>query len=173
MKLIDNEFKFATDDRSLMQSNKEQNPNPAQEKKKLSIIVFSGTMDKLMPVGILASGAAASGYEVNLFFTFWGLQAITKKSIQAMSSQQGGPKIDVNYQEFGPMMAKRMMEMRYPSWFQLVSEAKEQGEVKVFACSTSMGFFNIGREDLADFVDDVVGVATFLDRAQGGETLFI
>ncbi|BBD71985.1 peroxiredoxin [Sulfodiicoccus acidiphilus] len=145
---------------------------PKEEKKKLSIIVFSGTMDRLMPVGILASGAASSGYEVNLFFTFWGLQAITKKSLQSAGPQQG-PKVDVNYQEFGQMMAQRMVEMKYPSWQQLLREAKEVGEVKVFACSTSMGFFNINREDLADFVDDVVGVATFLDRAQGGETLFI
>ncbi|BDC17243.1 DsrE/DsrF/DrsH-like family protein [Acidianus sp. HS-5] len=135
--------------------------------KKLSLIVFSGTADKLMPVGILASGAAAAGYEVNLFFTFWGLQAITKKSI-------GQPQpIDKNYEQFGPVMMQRMQEMKYPSWDQLVMQAKEVGEVKVYACSTTMEFFGIKREDLADFVDDVVGVATFLDRAEGGTTLFI
>jgi peroxiredoxin family protein len=141
------------------------------EKRKLSIIVFSGTVDRLMPVGILASSAAASGYEVNLFFTFWGLQAITKKAIQAMREET--LKVDLNYQEFGPMIAKRMSEMKYPTWYQLIMDAKSQGEVRVFACSTTMGFFNIKREDLADFVDDIVGAATFLDRAQGGETLFI
>jgi len=71
--------------------------------KKLSIIVFSGTVDKLMPVGILASGAAASGYEVNLSH-FWGLNAISKRG---MSSQ---PQIDKNYEQMGPMMMKRMQE---------------------------------------------------------------
>jgi peroxiredoxin family protein len=135
--------------------------------KKLSLIVFSGTVDKLMPVGILASGAAAAGYEVNLFFTFWGLQAITKKSI-------GQPQpIDKNYEQFGPVMMQRMQEMKYPTWDQLIMQAKEVGEVKVYACSTTMEFFGLKREDLADFVDDVVGVATFLDRAEGGTTLFI
>jgi peroxiredoxin family protein len=135
--------------------------------KKLSLIVFSGTIDKLMPVGILASGAAAAGYEVNLFFTFWGLQAITKKSI-------GQPQpIDKNYEQFGPVMMQRMQEMKYPTWDQLIMQAKEVGEVKVYACSTTMEFFGLKREDLADFVDDVVGVATFLDRAEGGTTLFI
>ena len=135
--------------------------------KKLSLIVFSGTIDKLMPVGILASGAAAAGYEVNLFFTFWGLQAITKKSI-------GQPQpIDKNYEQFGPVMMQRMQEMKYPTWDQLIMQAKEVGEVKVYACSTTMEFFVLKREDLSDFVDDVVGVATFLDRAEGGTTLFI
>ncbi|QKQ99219.1 peroxiredoxin [Metallosphaera tengchongensis] len=135
--------------------------------KKLSIIVFSGTIDKLMPVGILASGAAASGYEVNLFFTFWGLNAISKQGMQAP------PQIDKNYEQMGPMMIKKMMDMKFPMWHQMVKEAKEVGEVKVYACSTTMEFFGLKKENLADFVDDVVGVATFLDRAEGGTTLFI
>ncbi|MDT7872968.1 MAG: DsrE/DsrF/DrsH-like family protein [Sulfolobaceae archaeon] len=138
------------------------------EQKKLSIIVFSGTVDKLMPVGILASGAAAAGYEVNLFFTFWGLTNITKQGLQ----NQPAP-IDKNYEKFGPMMMQKMQEMKYPMWYQLIEQAKEVGEVKVFACSTTMEFFGIKREDLASFVDDVVGVATFLDRAEGGTVLFI
>ncbi len=135
--------------------------------KKLSIIVFSGTIDKLMPVGILASGAAAAGYEVNLFFTFWGLNAITKRSLQGMQP------IDKNYEQMGPMMMQKMQEMRFPMWHQLVEQAKEVGEVKVYACSTTMEFFGIKKEDLAPFVDEVVGVATFLDRATGGMTLFV
>jgi len=135
--------------------------------KELSIIVFSGTIDKLMPVGILASGAAASGYEVNLFFTFWGLNSITKKSLEQMQP------IDKNYEQFGSVMMQRMQEMKFPSWVQLIQQAKEVGEVKVIACSTTMEFFGIKKEDLADFVDDVAGVATFLDRAEGGITLFI
>ncbi|AAY79752.1 DsrE/DsrF/DrsH-like family protein [Sulfolobus acidocaldarius] len=140
-----------------------------EKKKKLSIIVFSGTIDKLMPVGILSSAAAAGGYEVNLFFTFWGLQSITKRSIHS----QQPPQIDKNYEQMGPIMMQRMQEMKYPMWHQLVQQAKEVGEVKVYACSTTMEFFGVKREDLAEFVDDVVGAATFLDRAEGGITLFI
>ncbi|MCI2414790.1 MAG: DsrE/DsrF/DrsH-like family protein [Candidatus Aramenus sp.] len=120
-----------------------------------------------MPVGILASGAAAAGYEVNLFFTFWGLNAITKRAMQGM------PQIDKNYEQMGPMMMQKMQEMKFPMWHQLVEQAKEVGEVKVYACSTTMEFFGIKKEDLAPFVDEVVGVATFLDRATGGMTLFI
>ena len=49
------------------------------ENKKLSIIAFSGDFDKLTAVFTLGTGAAAVGYEVNIFFTFWGLDAIKKK----------------------------------------------------------------------------------------------
>jgi len=139
----------------------------SENKKKLSLIVFSGTIDKLMPVGILASGAAAAGYEVNVFFTFWGLNSITKKSMEGMQP------IDKNYEQFGPVMMQRMKEMNFPMWTQLLEQAKEVGEVKVIACSTTMEFFGIKKEDLAPFVDDIAGVATFLDRAEGGITLFI
>ena len=136
-----------------------------ESKKKLSIIVFSGTIDKLMPVGILASAAAANGYEVNLFFTFWGLRAIAKENLKSM------PNVDVNYKDFGPVLAQKMQEMKYPTWYQMIMDAKQIGEVKVFACSTTMEFFGLKKEDLAEFVDDVVGAATFLDRAEGGTTL--
>src|ERR1035437_4630170 len=49
------------------------------EKKKLSIVAFSGDFDKLIAVFTLASGAAAVNYEVNLFFTFWGLDILKNK----------------------------------------------------------------------------------------------
>ena len=49
------------------------------EKKKLSIISFSGDFDKLVAAFTLATGSAAVNYEVNIFFTFWGLNAIKKK----------------------------------------------------------------------------------------------
>ena len=49
------------------------------ETKKLSIIAFSGDFDKLTAVFTLGTGAAAVGYEVNIFFTFWGLDAIKQK----------------------------------------------------------------------------------------------
>ena len=49
------------------------------EQKKLSLIAFSGDFDKLTAVFTLATGAAAVGYEVNIFFTFWGLDAIKQK----------------------------------------------------------------------------------------------
>src|ERR1035437_9507547 len=57
--------------------------NPPKEQKKLSIISFSGDFDKLVATFTLATGSAAIGYEVNIFFTFWGLDAIKQKQGRA------------------------------------------------------------------------------------------
>lgn len=67
-------------------------------KKKLSIIAFSGDFDKLTAVFTLATGAAAVGYEVNIFFTFWGLDAIKKKQGRSFVGGNGLTKL------FGFMM---------------------------------------------------------------------
>ncbi|HCJ65745.1 MAG TPA: hypothetical protein DHV62_00060, partial [Elusimicrobia bacterium] len=50
-----------------------------EKKKKVSMVIFSGDMDKLMAAFIIATGAAASNMEVIMFFTFWGLRALKKK----------------------------------------------------------------------------------------------
>ena len=52
---------------------------------KMTLIVFSGTVDKLMPVGILASGAVAMGLEVEIYLTFWGLQAFRQGAPQQVT----------------------------------------------------------------------------------------
>lgn len=66
--------------------------------KKLSIIAFSGDFDRLTAVFTLATGAASLGYEVNLFFTFWGLDAIKRKQGRAFVGTGVLPKL------FGWMM---------------------------------------------------------------------
>lgn len=58
------------------------------EQKKLSIIAFSGDFDKLTAVFTLGTGAAAVGYEVNIFFTFWGLDAIKQKQGRSLYRRQ-------------------------------------------------------------------------------------
>ena len=68
--------------------------------KKLAMVVFSGTVDRLFPVGILASGAVAMGMDVEIFLTFWGLQAFAKRS-QGMP-----PKFSVDYADMAPMFAQ-------------------------------------------------------------------
>ncbi|MDQ7850883.1 MAG: DsrE/DsrF/DrsH-like family protein, partial [Armatimonadota bacterium] len=55
---------------------------------RLSLVVFSGEMDRLMAAFVIATGAAASGMEVTMFFTFWGLQAV-KKPVRTGASAMG------------------------------------------------------------------------------------
>lgn len=139
------------------------------KKSKLAIIAWSGTVDKLYPVAILSSAAAASGWEVDVFFTFWGINAIRKEAADAP------PKISADFAEYGPAVAQAIKQMNFPPWFELLKQAKSMGKVNIYACSTTMELFGIkDKSAFMNFVDEVVGAATFLEKAKDAAvTLFI
>lgn len=134
---------------------------------KLSLVVFSGTADKLYPVAIMASGAVALGQRVDIFLTFWGLMSFRR------GMPQQNQQVSRDYEAMGPEMMRIMKEKNVPSWMDTLRTAKEIGDVRVHACAMTMDLFDLKQEDLEDLVDDVTGVAQFLTEAQGGTTLFI
>lgn len=135
---------------------------------RMSLIVFSGTVDKLMAASILATGGAAMGMEVEVFLTTWGLEAFRKDGYKINT------RVSKDFEEYAPMMMEQMMAKRVPSWMENLKNAKEIGEVKVLACSMTMELFDMKLEDLEPIVEEVTGVATFVERAREGQiTLFI
>jgi len=135
---------------------------------RMSIIVFSGTVDKLMAASILATGGAAMGLEVELFLTTWGLEAFRKGNYKT------NRKVSKDFEEYGPVMMEQMMAKKVPSWMENLIGAKEVGDVKIYACSMTMELFDMKLEDLEPIVDEVTGVATFVERTKEGKiTLFI
>jgi peroxiredoxin family protein len=135
---------------------------------RLSLILFSGTVDKLMAASILTTGAVAMDMEVDLFLTNWGLMAF-KKGAPATKM-----KISKDFEEYGPAMAAAMQAKNVPSWMDTLVQAKELGQVHIHACSMTMELFDMTQTDLEDIVDDVIGVAGFMDRAQSGKiSLFV
>ena len=135
---------------------------------RMSLIVFSGTVDKLMAASILATGGAAMGLEVEVFLTTWGLEAFRKDGYKT------NMKISKDFEEYGPVMMEQMMAKKVPSWMENLIGAKEVGDVKIYACSMTMELFGMKLQDLEPIVDDVTGVAVFVERAKEGKiTLFI
>jgi peroxiredoxin family protein len=135
---------------------------------RMAIILFSGTVDKLMAASVLTTGAVAMGMEVELFLTNWGLQAFLK---DAHTTNQ---KISSEFAEFAPVMLAAMREHQAPSWMDTLTQAKELGDVKIYACGMTMELFGIRKEQLEDIVDEVTGVAGFINDAQESRiTLFI
>jgi peroxiredoxin family protein len=134
----------------------------------MSIILFSGTVDKLMAASILTVGGVAMGLEVDLFLTNWGLQAFRK------GDWQKNMKISKEYEEFAPAMMQAMQTKNVPSWMDNLTQAKELGTVNVRACSMTMELFDMTLDDLEDIVDEVTGVAGFIGEAQDARiTLFV
>ena len=135
---------------------------------KMSMVVFSGTVDKLYPAAIMASGAVAMGMDVDLFLTFYGLDAFRK------GQPQQNRKMDVNYAELAPMLAQLMKEKNVPSWYEMLLRAKEMGKVRVHACAMTLDLMGMTKEHLDPIVDDVVGASEFVSMAKEGEmTLFL
>lgn len=131
---------------------------------KLSIVMFSGTADKFIPLGVLAQAAAAMGSEVNIFVTGFALHGFTKEHHDL--------PFPTEFAAMAPALAQGMEAHHVPSWDTMLRQAKELG-AKVYACSMMSEVMGLTRDDFGDLVDDVVGAATFVQLAEHGETLFI
>ena len=157
-----------------------------EKKRKLSMVVFSGDMDKLFAAFTIATGAAATNMDVTMFFTFWGLRALKKKRRtgkslmgRLMGLVYGGDinRADPSKMKFGGLgrwMFKRMMKAKNVASLPDLRQAAIDLGVKMYGCTTSMNVMEIAREDMLDEVSSCVGVGFFLEQAQQSETtLFI
>ncbi|MEI6679976.1 MAG: DsrE/DsrF/DrsH-like family protein [Mariniphaga sp.] len=161
--------------------------NPAKDQKKLSIISFSGDFDKLVATFTLATGAAAIGYEVNIFFTFWGLDAIKNKQGRAfvgtgflpklfgfmMGGLRSAPVSRLNFLGISPKIFRYLMRKKNVATLEELVEAAKVLEVNLYACEMAMHILGLQKSDFIHEVKDVLGVATFLEISEGGRTLFI
>ncbi|MFA0739769.1 MAG: hypothetical protein LKKZDAJK_002893 [Candidatus Fervidibacter sp.] len=153
---------------------------------RVSIIVFSGDLDKVLPPFIIATGAAAMGMQVSLFFTFWGLNALKKRrdlsgkgfleKLFALMTPVGTEGLGVSKMNFfgiGAKLLRTLMKRKQvASLEELAQMAREMG-VKIIACQMSMDVLGITKDELWDGIE-VGGVATFLaDAAKSKVTLFI
>lgn len=135
---------------------------------RMSLIVFSGTVDKLMAAANLATGAAAMDMEVELFLTTWGIEAFRTGAYKT------NRRVTKDFEDYGPVMMEAMQAKKALSWMDILIGAKEIGNVKILACSMTMELFNLHLSDLEPIVDEVTGVASFIERARESKiTLFI
>jgi peroxiredoxin family protein len=152
----------------------------------VTIIVMSGDMDKLIAALSIAIGAAATGREANMFFTFWGIKAIQKGNLTGKSffgrmmgllNRGGINRIGpsrFNFWGIGRWMFNQMMKAhKITPLAELLKTATGLG-VKLFPCQMSMEVMEIKREDLIDEVEETCGVAAMLEMAYRSKaTLFI
>lgn len=153
-------------------------------KDKATIVVFSGDFDRLIAAFIIASGAAAMGTEVQLFFTFWGLHALRtartfkhktlpEKLLSAMLPVGPGGTSKMNMLGIGPKFFKYIMKQRNVETLEDLIETAKDLEVKLVACQMSMGIMGISADELMDGVE-FGGVAAYLGEAcESRVTLFI
>lgn len=160
---------------------------PAQDiEDRLAMVVFSGDLDKAIASFIIATGAAAMGLEVSMFFTFWGLSVIKKqtkfagKNIleQGFAAMLPGSSKNLSLSQMSflgagsKIIRKLMRDHDVASLEELIGLAQEFG-VRMVACEMSQELLGIHDDELMDGVDHG-GVATFMgDAARAKASLFI
>ena len=137
------------------------------DNEKFSIVLFSGTVDKLMAAAILSSGAVAMGKDVTLFLTNWGIVAFRKDDWKT------NRRVSKDYEDYAPVMFEMFEAKRVQSWMETLKTAMELGNLKIVACGMTMDLFDLKLEDLEPLVSEVSGVASFIGDSEGGTTLFI
>ena len=148
---------------------------------KVSIIISKGSLEGVYPALIMANGARAEGIEANLFFTFFGLDAIHKKRIEHIKvATVGNPGMHMatlvgvlpGMSALAThMMEKKMDELDIPPIDEFIEMIGDTG-AGMYACKASVDMFGFTRDDFIDQVQEIITVGEFYEKAAGGQIIF-
>ncbi|MGV6858629.1 MAG: sulfur carrier protein DsrE2 [bacterium] len=174
-------------------AEREANKTPS-----MTIIATKGTLDMAYPPFILASTAAALGWEVSIFFTFYGL-SLLKKDLDLEITPLGNPAMPMKlpsgpewlqskelhiptsvmslipgFQSMATSMMKKTMENKGVASIEQLRELSLEADVRMVACQMTVDLFGWSQDDFIDGIDDWVGAASFLPIAQHADVnLFV
>ena len=157
--------------------------------RKMAIICSKGTLDMAYPGLILANGALENGIETHLFFTFWGLDMINKKTMKKLTISNMGntsmrfPGTSISMPQLmgiipgmtagmSWMMRKQVAGIDVPSVPEMMQHVADSGG-HLWACKMSADMMKLGLDDMFDEVEDIINVDAFMDLSEGAQILFI
>jgi peroxiredoxin family protein len=153
----------------------------AEPIEKVSIIVSKGSFDGIYPGLIMANGARMEGIEANLFFTFFGLDAINKARTEHLKvATVGNPGLHLATWVGGvPGMSalvtrklgQRMDELDFPPIPEFLELIHDSG-AGLYACKASVDMFELTEDDFIDQVEEIITVGEFYEKAAGGQIIF-
>ncbi len=148
---------------------------------KVSIVVSKGSLEGIYPALIMANGARAEGMEANLFFTFFGLDAIHRKRHEHIKlSTVGNPGLHFATWLGGvpgvstvmtQYMESKMEKMDIPSIPEFIEMIADSG-AGMYACKASVDLFGLTKDDLIDQAQEIITVGDFYELAAGGQIIF-
>lgn len=149
--------------------------------KKVSIIISKGSLEGIYPGLIMANGARMEGIEANLFFTFFGLDAIHKKKQHRIKvATVGNPGLHIPTWLGGVpgmsalvtwRMKKSIESLDIPPVGEFLQLIHDSG-CGLYACKATVDMFGMTKADFVSPVDDIITVGEFYEKAQGGEIIF-
>jgi peroxiredoxin family protein len=153
----------------------------AETIEKVSIIISKGSLDGIYPGLIMANGARAEGMDANLFFTFFGLDAIHKQHHDHIKlATVGNPGLHLATWLGGlpgmssvmtHYLATKMDKLDIPPVPEFVEMIADTG-AGLYACKASVDLFGLDKADFIDQVQDIITVGEFYEKAAGGEIIF-
>jgi len=153
----------------------------ADKIEKVSIIVSKGSLEGVYPALIMANGARAEGIEANLFFTFFGLDAIHAKRHEHIKlATVGNPGLHLATWAGGlpgvasvmtHYMSTKMDKMDIPSIPEFIEMIADTG-AGLYACKASVDLFGLEKNDFIPQVQDIITVGEFYELAAGGQIIF-
>ena len=148
---------------------------------KVSIVISKGSLDGIYPGLIMANGARAEGIEANLFFTFFGLDAIHRKRMEHIKiSTVGNPGLHLPTMVGGlpgvsaaltHYMENQMDKVDIPMIPEFMELISDTG-AGLYACLASVDLFGMSEDDFIDELDGIITVGDFYEIAAGGQILF-
>ena len=148
---------------------------------KVAIVVSKGSLEGLYPSLIMANGARMEGIEADLFFTFFGLDAIRRDRFEKIKvATVGNPGMHMptwigaipGFSAIATRMMKQQMEKidipPIPEFIELVHDSG----VHLYACKASVDMFGLTMDDFVPQVEEIISVGEFYEKAAGGQVIF-
>ena len=153
-----------------------------EKNRHLCIICSKGTLDMAYPGLVLANAALMEGIDVTMFFTFWGLDMVTKKRMDHLkftpvgNTSMGIPQAIGGLPGMTPiatrMMKREIEKLDFPPVDEFIEMVSDAG-AELYACKMSMDMMHLEAGDLCEQVNDVVGAMEFMEMSEGAQLLFI
>lgn len=153
-------------------------PKPIE---KISIIISKGALEEVYPGLIMANGARMEGIEVNLFFTFFGMESIIDKRMDHLKvATVGNPAMHIPTMVGGlpgmsafatSRMKKEIEELDIPPVREFIEMIHDTG-ANIYACRASVDMFHLTKDDFCEQVDEVISVGEFYEKSAGAQIVF-
>jgi peroxiredoxin family protein len=153
-----------------------------EEDRTIAFVCSKGSLDMAYPGLIMANGAIESGMEAHLFFTFWGMDMITKKRQDHLHFSPVGNLAAHMPAALAPlpgmqtmatsMMKKQIADLGIPSVPEFIAHLSEMG-AHFWACRLSVDMFGLEREDMIDELEGILNVSDFIEITKDAEIMFI
>jgi len=148
---------------------------------KVAIVVSKGSLEGIYPALIMANGARMEGIEADLFFTFFGLDAIRKDRYEKIKvATVGNPGMHLAtwigaIPGFSALatrtMTQQMEKIDIPPLPEFVELVADSG-VRLYACKATVDMFGLTMDDFVPQVDEIISVGEFYEKAAGGQIIF-